>query len=229
MKHSANLLAPLVAGLMALAAPEVGAATPALTLSSVGATFPTDGKFTLGFEFMVSEAVEVVSLGVFDGGAPGLAAPAQVSLWLDDQVGTLLATTEVAAGTGATLVGQFRHAAISPLTLLPGHIYVIGAYLPAGEATAFNMGGDSSVGSFDGRLTHVVDRYWDDGQDFPLGSSGVAGSAWLGANFQIAAVPEPAQAGLLTLGLLGLALRRRQQMSAGTSTVQSASGSIALR
>jgi len=57
----------------------------------------------------------------------------------------------------------------------------------------------------------------------------VAGSAWLGANFQIAAVPEPAQAGLLTLGLLGLALRRRQQMSAGTSTVQSASGSIALR
>lgn len=209
MKPSATLLAPIFAGLLALAAPAVGAATSALTLNSVGATFPTDGKFTLGFEFMVTEAVEVVSLGVFDGGAPGLAAPAQVSLWLDDQVGTLLASTEVAAGTGAALVGQFRHAAIAPLTLLPGNIYIVAAYLPDGDATAFNMGGNSSVGSFDARLTQVVDRYWDDGQDFPLGSSGVASSAWLGANFQIAAVPEPAQAGLLALGLLGLALRRR--------------------
>jgi hypothetical protein len=214
--RTAHLLAPVFAGLLALAAQDVHAADSAVTLSTVGASFETGGQYTLGFEFMVTEAVQVLTLGVFDGGTPGLAAPAQVSLWLDDAVGTLLATTEVAAGTGAALVGQFRQATISPVTLLPGTHYVVGAYLPAGEATSFNMGDGGSSGSFDARLTAVVDRYWSDfsvggnGQDFPLDSSFVDGGAWLGASFQLSAVPEPTSAGLLVAGLLGMALRRRR-------------------
>jgi len=214
MKLSERLLAPLLAALMGLAAQHAEAGASAVTLTTVGATFSTNGQYTLGFEFMVTEAVQVVALGVFDGGASGLSSPAQVSLWLDDQAGTLLASTEVAAGVGAALVGQFRETTIAAVVLLPGNIYVVGAYLPAGEATALNMGGDSSTGSFDARLTRVVDRHWDGGQDFPLGSDGIAGAAWLGANFQLAAVPEPGSAGLLVAGLLGATLRRHRRGAA---------------
>lgn len=211
MNASALLLAPLVAGVLALAAQDVRAADSAITLTTVGTTFETQGRYTLGFQFMVTEVSRVVTLGVFDGGPPGLMAPAQVSLWQDDLAGTLLATTEVAAGTEAALAGHFRQTAISPLTLLPGILYVVGAYLPAGEATAFNMGAGSSSGHVDARLTNVMDRNWDDGFDFPLGSDYSAGGAWLGANFQLAAVPEPAPASLLAAGLLGAALWRRRR------------------
>lgn len=221
MKASDLLLVPVVAGLLAVAMQDVRAASSALTLTTVGATFETGGNYTLGFEFMVSEELRVVTLGVFDGGLPGLTAPAQVSLWQDDLTGTLLATTQVPAGAGATVVGQFRHATITPVIVLPGIRYVVGAYLPAGEATSFNMGDGGSTGSFDTRLTNVVDRSWDGGYDFPLGSDNVAGAAWLGANFQLAAVAEPASASLLAAGLLGAALWRRRR-GAATTTVRRA-------
>ena len=217
MRPFSVLLAPVFAGLLGLASQDVRAAAPAVTVTTVGASFETGGQFTLGFEFLVTDALRVVSLGVFDGGAPGLAAPAQVSLWQDDQFGTLLATTEVAAGTGAALVGQFRQAAITPVTLQPGIRYLVGAYLPTGEATSFNMDDGGSSGRFDARLTGVMDRYWSDfavdgnGHDFPLDSMGQDQGAWLGASFQLTAVPEPTSASLLAAGLLGAALRRRRR------------------
>lgn len=217
MKQAAILMAPVLAGALALTAHDARAASSAVTVTSVGDTFETAGQFTLGFEFMVTEELRVITLGVFDGGLPGLAEPAQVSLWQDDSTGTLLAAIEVAAGTSAPLVGQFRQATITPVTLLPGIRYVVGAYLPSGEATSFNIGDGSSTGNFDARLTGVTDRYWSDfslggnGYDFPIASDGHAQGAWLGANFQLTAVPEPGTAGLLVAGLLMAGLRHKRQ------------------
>jgi hypothetical protein len=214
MKRTAAVLSQVLLGLSALAAQDLRAATPAVHLESLGATFETAGQYTLGFQFMVTEAVRVVSLGAFDHAGDGLASGATVTLWRDED-GSPLASAQVPAGAAATLLDGFRYTAIAPVTLTPGLFYVVGAWLPAGEATSFNIGGGGSTGSFDSRLTNLMDRNWDDGYDFPLGSDGIAGGAWLGANFQLTAVPEPASAGLLAAGLLGAALWRRRRGTAG--------------
>lgn len=218
MKRSVLVLAQVLLGLVSSAGLDARAATSAVQVDTLGQTFETAGQYTLGFQFMVTEEVRLVTLGVFDGGAPGLDSDAQVSLWLDDLAGTLLASATVQQGTGALLDGHFRHVAIGPVSLSPGILYVVGAYLAAGEATAFNMGAGSSSGHFDARLSNVFDRNWDDGHDFPLGSDGVANAAWLGANFQLAPVPEPASAGLLLAGLLGGGLWRRRSRAADLRT-----------
>jgi len=209
MKRTAAALSQVLLGLSVLTAQDLRAATSAVHLESLGNTFDTAGQYTLGFQFMATEAVRVVSLGVFDKGGDGIASGATVTLWRDDD-GSVVASALVPAGTAAALVEGFRHAAIFPTTLTPGVFYVVGAYLPEGEATSFNMGDGGSTGSLDARLAYVMDRNWDDGYDFPLGSDGVAGGAWLGANFLLTPVPEPASASLLAAGLLGVVLWRRR-------------------
>lgn len=223
MKRTPAMLSNTVCALMVSVAVPTLAASPAIQLQSVGNVFATEGQFTLGFEFMVSEELRLVTLGVFDAGQDGLESPAQVSLWMDDTAGTLLASTEVPSGAAALLDGDFRHVAISPVTLTPGVLYVVGAYTGMGLATAFNTGTGSSTGSVDSRLSWLADRYWSDfsvggnGNDFPLDSEGHVGGAWLGASFQLSPVPEPATAGLLATGLLAAALRRRLHRAPGTA------------
>jgi len=205
MRRSA---APVVMALLAGTAgllPTAQAAS-AITLSSVsaapGATFDGSG-YTLGFEFQLSAPVRVLSLGVYDHGRDGLEAAADVGLWSDDGAVALLASATVAGGSAAALDGYFRYAAITPLLLLPGTRYVVGAALNGALATSLGIG-EGNAGAFDPRVQAVIDRSWDQGFDFPLGSDGVAGGAWLGANFQLAAVPEPAAPWLWAAGLLGL-------------------------
>jgi hypothetical protein len=211
MKQSVSALAALMCGALLLAAPMAQAAAPAVQLVSPGNTFDNavDGTFyTLGFQFEVTVPVKVVALGVFDNARDGLEAAADVALWLDAD-GTVLSSAVVPNGTAATLDGYFRQVAVTPVLLTPGTLYVVGAALNGGLATSLGIG-EGSVGSFDARLTGIVDRSWDAGFDFPLGSDGQPG-AWLGANFQLAPVPEPASAGLLAAGLLALAWRRKSQ------------------
>lgn len=221
MKRTVAVLSLAACALMVSVTTPALAASPALQLQTVGDVFPTGGQYTLGFEFMVSEELRLVTLGVFDAGQDGLESPAQVSLWLDDSAGTLLASTMVPSGVVAPLHGSFRHVAINPVTLTPGVLYVVGAYTGTGLATSFNTGAGSSTGSVDSRLSWLADRYWSDfsvggnGHDFPLDSEGHVGGAWLGANFQLSPVPEPATAGLLAMGLLAAALRRRLHRAPG--------------
>ena len=87
---------------------------------------------TAGWSFSVTSAMKVTSLGMFDfaqDGA-GFVNPHALGLWQND--GTLLATTTMAAGTGATQVplrnstGSWRFVPITPVVLIPG-TYRIGA------------------------------------------------------------------------------------------------------
>jgi hypothetical protein len=66
----------------------------------------------------------LVALGLLDEGGDGLADPHPVALWKAD--GTPLAQATVGAGTGATLVGDFRYVDISPVVLSPLESYVLG-------------------------------------------------------------------------------------------------------
>ena len=144
----------------------------------------------------------VTDLGVFDSGGNGLATSHEVGLWTDG--GTLLASTTLAAGTGATLDGHFRYAAIGAITLTAGSIYRVGASdLANGDVYSWNNNGETTNG-----ITLMGDR-WDRGSGllFPFQTDNV--SVLVGGNFR-AVVPEPGTLALVALGgLLVLSRRRR--------------------
>ena len=186
-------------------------ATTAISLTNPGVVFDSS-PYTLGFAFSVATDVNLVGLGVYDDQGDGLEAPAEVALWTgNSQVETLSAL--VPAGTSGALEGAFRFTAVAPLRLHAGEVYVVAAYLDGGSATSFGLG-QQGAATLDGRVSLLGNRF---GVGFfervyPDQSDGASG-AWLGANFQLAPVPEPAAASLLALGLAALAWRRRSAFS----------------
>ena len=204
-----------VAGTLMLVGALLGApaqASPAVQLTSPGALFDGLGMM-LGFEFQVTQQVQVVSLGAFDSGRDGLMSGVWVGLWEEGVVPTELASVQVPSGANTASNGYFRYADIQSLTLLPDHLYVVAAFFEDDQAASLGTG-QGGQGGFDARLFNVLDRYGDAGFfEMPIASDGWAG-AWLGANFQLQdgrTVPEPATGALLLVALLsaGLAGRRR--------------------
>lgn len=187
-------------------------ATPAVQLTVPGTEFDGSG-WTLGFEFQVTRAVQVSALGAYDSAQDGLAARATVGLWEDGPVPTLLAMVQVPSGAAASLDGFFRFVDTQAVLLLPDHLYVVAAFYEDDLASSLGTG-NGGTGSFDARLSQVVDRSSDSGFELPIGSDGQRG-AWLGGNLQLQdlrSVPEPATAGLAALALLagGVGARRRR-------------------
>ncbi|WP_257388842.1 DUF4082 domain-containing protein [Tahibacter caeni] len=81
---------------------------------------------TAGWAFRVgAEAVQVQALGMYDA-ANGMKDAHPIGLW--SASGTLLAQATLPAGTASLRVGSYRYVAITPITLNPGQVYVIGAY-----------------------------------------------------------------------------------------------------
>jgi hypothetical protein len=214
MSRSATSPAAAFFGLLALAALPVSAApsAPAIVLTAAGTEFEST-PYTLGFSFSVQSAVSLDALGVWDRGADGLEAVADVALWRDGDPQALARAT-VDGGTAAALAGGFRWATVTPLLLSPGEVYTVGAFVDGGWATSFGLGqGGSAV--VDGRVTLLEDRYSVDfALTYPDLSDHHAGGAWLGANLLISAVPAPAPAAMLGAGLATLAcwLARRPRL-----------------
>lgn len=212
MRHTTALLLPALLG--AVAGISTPARAAALQLLEPGALFAS-APYTLGFAFSVNEALHLVALGVYDHQDDGLEAAAEVALWIDGQPGAIV-TALVPSGATAMLDGGFRYLPVATTLLAPGTVYVVGAYLDGGWATSFGLGQQGQA-QVDTRLQLLGDRFGDGffAITYP-GQSDSATGAWLGANFQISAVPEPAAAGLLLAGLAGLAWRQRKQ-TAGRS------------
>lgn len=183
------------------------AQTAAIELLQPGDVFES-APYTLGFAFDVPTEVTLVTLGVFDHQRDGLEVAAEVALW-QDGLADPIASALVAAGTDAPLAGDFRYAPVAPLRLLPGITYVVGAYLDGGWATSFDLGQQGSA-VVNPAIRLLGDRFGDTFFNivYPSQFDG-GGGAWLGANFQTTAVPEPAAAALLAAGLGLLAGRRR--------------------
>jgi len=187
---------------------------PAVDWNGSQATFfsDNDGPFTLGFRFRADSDLTVTSLGAFDYLGDGLATAHMIGIW-SLSGGEPLAVATVPAGSGAPLLGAFRYAAISDLTLSANTEYIIGAsdfygavldiypYLPQGFSTAPGV-------------TFLAERETAGGAAglvFPDDDEIIDGGAPLAANFQYVVVPEPSGCLLLCTGFaLVFTFRRRQ-------------------
>ena len=167
-------------------------------------------SFTCGWSFNVDQTLYVTALGQWDDDLDGLSTTADVGLWLAD--GTLLRSATVAAGTGATLIGDFRFADVATLTLLAGTQYVIGSYFLGG---ANDLVGTSEFNP----LVNPIDKRFISGSfAFPSGGVGITSDFFSGPTFlfdTVSPVPLPPALLLFASGLIGLAgigrLRRRKK------------------
>jgi hypothetical protein len=118
-------------------------ATPILNNDSLGAP-RNDFDGMVGYDVQVGGANQAVSaLGLWDQNQNGLASAHLVGLW--NSVGTLLGSATVPAGTGGTLVGEFRYVNLgSPVLLTAGQIYTLGVEIFTGGDTFRDIDGTAT-------------------------------------------------------------------------------------
>jgi hypothetical protein len=199
----------ILAGFVALASLPVSGTT-LFTFTSAPTTH--DSQLSFGYSFVPNLDISITSLGYFDATGTGLITSHNVGIF--DSVGNPLASTTVASGTVDPLTGQFRYAAITPLTLAAGQTYIAAAtngglsdafmYGTTGTITGFSA--DPSVTLVNGNALFLYQG--DNTLRFPTNSSGYV--VYGGPNFQFdVLVPEPGAAGLL-IAAFGLAVFRKR-------------------
>jgi len=176
----------------------------------------------LGMDFVVNQAVDVLSLGAFDADSDGLARSTTLvtELWSRDgnQSGQVLASVSFTSASMGTLMGGSIFKDIAALTLGAGEYSIVSygynsqdkngnkgisggtwSTNDAGGALSF-VGGGRFGGSVGGTIGNVVDRGPDDRY--------AAGTF----TYEISAVPVPAALPLMLggLGAFGIAKRRKK-------------------
>ncbi len=188
-----------------------------------------DDDTTLGGVFSVTSdaalpRLRVTALGIWDddasdvvnwpGGTPGetggtpdgLAESHQIGIWNADGT-ALLASVTATAGTGGTLVGEFRYFDLAaPIKLHGGETYVIGAHYTAGTLDLWHTRETVTTGPRVNLLGHAFSR--SAGFRYPEANSTTNAEMYIGPSFQYIEVPEPASLMLLVAGA-GIFLRRQ--------------------
>ncbi|MEZ6137500.1 MAG: hypothetical protein R3C53_21640 [Pirellulaceae bacterium] len=171
-----------------------------------------------GWAFTAVDSFSISALGYYDHLQDGFVDPHEIGLWrINGATSTLVATTELSAGTAAVLMGDFRYGSITPLEITAGNDYVIGATIGFGSGTAQydpTVTPSSSGWTSTSHITNVVGRF---GLIFPAGSGfnnsnfpsdfgTPSDPPFLGPNFLITSVPEPSSFALLSSCISCLAL-----------------------
>lgn len=192
-------------------------AAAAVAITFTGGT-PT-GAFserTFGYDFTVgAQAITINGLGFWDQGGDGLFEDHQVGIWNSDG-SSLLASTTILAGTGATLDSGFRFQSIGALTLDANSNYLIGAF---NGLTGNDQVTRFATATVDPRITLGSTRFdltFDGVFGAPTGSQGTNfDDGYFGPSFQLAAVPEPATWAFMIFGFgaIGGAMRRQKNMA----------------
>lgn len=186
------------------------------------------GGFVLGYKFHVNTPITVTSLGVYDGGQSNGAGSTTTPVsngfvnehpvGLYDSVGNLLRTTTIQIGTVNTLVGAFRYADVSPITLGIGDYVLVdvAGYSPGNPVDVYtrdpnNIGFDPRISYIDNRVLGGTGNTLQFLNDSDTEHAPGFNYGWFGPNMLVSNVPEPATT-LLLLSMGGAAMIRKLRM-----------------
>ena len=189
-------------------------AAPLITFNEATGGSGANQNQSVGWSFNVLNSIAINALGWYDQGQDGLAVAHTVGIW--NSGGTLLASMVVPNGTTGTLIGLYRTASITPITLNPGTGYVVGGenFGTSADRLASNVSQtvDPNIVYVNARFSNIGSGFVDPTQT-SIATTGFYGPMAFTAT--VAAVPEPATLGVAGLGLLMVALVRSRRRRTG--------------
>ncbi len=185
------------------------ASTPAVSLiGGPNSTTTTSYPLIVGWKFNVNSPVSLDSLGLYiniSNYAQVGPTSGDVGLW--DASSALLTSASVVETD--PVVDGFRYHPVSPITLLPGQDYIVGALLLHSEAFSW-YGNPLQVASEINFVTRLYD-YFPNGLSSPPSNPDMGG---FGPSFTFTAVPEPSGLAIMPAIAAILGVRRRGRTSA---------------
>lgn len=192
----------------------------AASLISISGTASTEDStfFSVGYSFAPTSDIWITDLGVLDFGNDGLPGDQRVGVF--DEVGNLLTSVILPAGTTAPAGQFFVYAGVAPVRLQSGNTYVIATQGVGFPGETFTFSDAATVPGFatDSHISYIASRYANvsPGDPFTFPDQTFANNGYFGPNaiFQLTApVPEPSTIALLGSGLLGFLLIKRKLSS----------------